>query len=622
MPQINNPLCSLLKGIKIAYLNINRIINKMHELPFIFSKYKFHIVFVAETWLNDSISNTFLNIDSYRVIRLDRSYNAGGGLLCFVHDNINVSIHSLASNVNIEYLNLIFHFPNKSKPLIVSAIYRKPSASDIFFEEFTSMLNSFSSFSKIYCLGDFNICSNLKNYPYSKLKSCCSKFDLKNLLSFPTHKQSCIDHIYANSLNISFTRFFGTMDISFSDHKLIYFTIKKNCKLPKFIKNDFSVRYDKNLLPDFIDILSSRLKSANITRLDANSKLCTFLDIFKNSSKIICGLKPKLPCRTSVNWITPEYMYIAYQRNKYYKRFNKTKDINTLLCYRVYRNKANNLAKKLKSQSFIKKLDCKSPKMFWSNIKQLLPLKCDSSKISLTKQVIKPSDNEFANFFANVANNLLNSNNVPYPDFTNNAYFTNGSLKFTFSTVDTSYILKLINKLPLKYSPDALGISSYLLKASNLIVAPFLTDIFNSFILSNSFPSIFKIAQLIPLFKSGDASNPSNYRPISILPNLSKIFEYILYDQINEYLSINNLISDYQFGFRKNHNTNFAITYLLNEIIDNLNQSKNVLAIFLDLAKAFDLVNHKLLLHKLMKYSFDINALTLMENYLNDRFFL
>ena len=129
-----------------------------------------------------------------------------------------------------------------------------------------------------------------------------------------------------------------------------------------------------------------------------------------------------------------------------------------------------------------------------------------------------------------------------------------------------------------------------------------------------------KIAKVIPLFKGeGDRSSVSNYRPISLLPTLSKIFERIICESLTEHLEKNHLLFDYQFGFRKKRNTTLAILDFVNKITDAIDNGNTAAGIFLDLSKAFDSVNHNILLDKLTYYGIRNDALKWFESYLKDR---
>ena len=133
------------------------------------------------------------------------------------------------------------------------------------------------------------------------------------------------------------------------------------------------------------------------------------------------------------------------------------------------------------------------------------------------------------------------------------------------------------------------------------------------------FPDELKIGKIIPLYKSGNKSVMSNYRPISILPTISKIFEKLLHKRIYEFFEKNNVIHDYQFGFRKEHSTIHAIQTAISSVITSLNSSYQTMGIFIDFSKAFDTIKHSVLLDKLRHYGIRGTALKLITDYLTNR---
>ena len=136
---------------------------------------------------------------------------------------------------------------------------------------------------------------------------------------------------------------------------------------------------------------------------------------------------------------------------------------------------------------------------------------------------------------------------------------------------------------------------------------------------SNRFPSDWKTARVIPLFKNGQRSVLDNYRPISILPVVSKIMERLLYNQISDYFTKKQLLSKHQFGFRPLHSTTTTLLDCTNEWYVNMDRGLYNLVVLLDLKKAFDTVNHGILLHKLQLYGFETRALNFMRDYLTNR---
>jgi hypothetical protein len=147
-----------------------------------------------------------------------------------------------------------------------------------------------------------------------------------------------------------------------------------------------------------------------------------------------------------------------------------------------------------------------------------------------------------------------------------------------------------------------------------------LTIIFNKSIEKGNIPDSLKLAEIKPIYKGkGSKLDCQNYRPISLLPSISKILEKIIYNRLLEYLENNNLLDENQYGFRKNRSTIDAITNLIGHITSNHENKKISLALFIDMSKAFDTIDHNILIYKLQKYGITGTALNLIKNYLTNR---
>ena len=188
-------------------------------------------------------------------------------------------------------------------------------------------------------------------------------------------------------------------------------------------------------------------------------------------------------------------------------------------------------------------------------------------------------------------------------------------------------IIEIINSLKPKVSSGLDELSNKIIKLIKDVIAPPLTIIINQMLNTGLFPDQLKISKVIPLFKKGDDKLFSNYRPIS-LSTISKIFEKVIFMQVSEYFENNNLIFNSQYGFRKKHSTEMAALHLtdclnfqmetdcLNFQMDDMRTPLNI---FLDLSKAFDTLNHDILLAKLKHYGINGIAYTLFETYIRNR---
>ena len=146
-----------------------------------------------------------------------------------------------------------------------------------------------------------------------------------------------------------------------------------------------------------------------------------------------------------------------------------------------------------------------------------------------------------------------------------------------------------------------------------------LCELINLAFETGKFPDILKTAKVIPTFKKGDPLNCNNYRPISLLSNMGKLIEILIYKRVYIFLEQNSCLYTHQFGFRKKHSTNHALIQTTDEIRNALDENKYICGVFLDFQKAFDTVNHKILFSKLNYYGIRGIALSLLESYLTNR---
>jgi hypothetical protein len=191
--------------------------------------------------------------------------------------------------------------------------------------------------------------------------------------------------------------------------------------------------------------------------------------------------------------------------------------------------------------------------------------------------------------------------------------------QFKFAKVNDSEINQIISKLKGKSSSGYDSISTEMLKLIYKPLLNVLTTIINQMLTSGIFPDKLKIAKVIPIYKSGEKTNCENYRPISLLPAISKVFEKVIFKQLYTYMTVNGFICTNQYGFRLNHSTEYATADLLDNLIDKLDNNLVPLSIFIDLSKAFDTLDHSILKGKLSYYGILGTELELLSNYLYNR---
>ena len=227
--------------------------------------------------------------------------------------------------------------------------------------------------------------------------------------------------------------------------------------------------------------------------------------------------------------------------------------------------------------------------------------------------------NTFNVFFTNIGEKIAKG--INYDGNKNYGNYLNTEIHstFTFMNIDEVVIKKIIYNLPPKSSSGCDGISSKLLKVIEPVIIKPLTLLINQVLNTRTFPDKLKIAKVIPIFKKGDPSLFENYRPISLLPAISKVIEKIIALQLSSYFEKNKLLFDNQYGFRPKHSTEHAALELIYRIINKMDTNEIPLNIFIDLSKAFDTIDHTILLNKLKYYGLKGSTLNLFQSYLNNR---
>ena len=226
--------------------------------------------------------------------------------------------------------------------------------------------------------------------------------------------------------------------------------------------------------------------------------------------------------------------------------------------------------------------------------------------------------NKFNKFYTNVADQLVRKLGNPTTKFQD--YLKNPNKHSIFlNETDPGEIATLIHKLDVSKSGDIYGINARLLKDAGPSMATNLSIIFNLSIRLGIFPQPLKTAKVIPIFKADSKMLPGNYRPISLLPIIGKLLERIIFKRLSSFVQKYNLLFNRQYGFQTGKSTEHAHIDIQNSILNALEKKEIPCCLFLDFAKAFDTVNHSILLQKLNHYGIRGNALSLIESYLKDR---
>ena len=325
------------------------------------------------------------------------------------------------------------------------------------------------------------------------------------------------------------------------------------------------------------------------------------------------------------NWMNQEISNAIINRNYHHKNHNASQ-------YRFWRNKVKSLIRSSKFKIYDSTINDnkRNPKLLWKSLNNLSGFHnkpetnfIEDASGELTSSPQKTA-NIFNDYFCNIHTTLhRNANQAVSCPFLDNHPVMNEKLKhvkpFDIPPVTNDFVLKQLQTLDISKATGTDGLSGRFLKLSSFIIAPILTHIFNLSIATQKVPISFKMAKVIPIYKTGSKSKKENYRPISILPSVSLILERHVSIHLKHFLENGNLLYERQSGFRSRFSCQTALTRLIDDWLIALNRNEYVGSAFLDLSKAFDLVNHKVLIKKLELYKFSFNSIMWFTSYLNDR---
>lgn len=343
-------------------------------------------------------------------------------------------------------------------------------------------------------------------------------------------------------------------------------------------------------------------------------------------------------------WVTSDFLQLSKDRDYYYNKAHKTNDPIDWQKAKSLRNKVNNLNKSLKRKFFENEIqnNINNSNNLWKTIKKILPNKQNTVKNINTKDGFTKNDTDTANelndYFTKIGSTLASkfksnsdnqnqyngSNDKKLNDSNNtnddhNNVYDNKTNSFVFHEISVDYVYNEIIKMPNNKSPGIDNICPKLLKIAAPIICLPLTYICNLSLTTSIFPQDWKMAKVTPIHKSGDKSKAENYRPISVLSIVSKIVERSVHDQLYTYLMSNNILHPSQSGFRKHHSTTTTLLDVQDFILSNMDKGNVTAALFLDLKKAFDTINHWLLIDKLKKHGISGNELSWFISYLSGR---
>ena len=479
-------------------------------------------------------------------------------------------------------------------------------------------------------LGDFNI--NFKDKGQARTRDLdftTRALGLTQLIQASTRTafrnealiESQLDLIFSNSEHIAEAK---TLDYNVSDHLAVLVTRKKKATCKERV--EFTGRTYKNYVKEDFQNALNDIDWGPFFEIREPNELWNLLE--NNILRLADNTCPIKKFRVSAQrepWVTNEAIEAIKDKDSLLKRAKRTRKATDWEAARRARNRVgrdleNLRSDYLKRQQEINKND---PKKFWKNIAAIFPGKKGNTctnQIWLKESVSgfdieQPNTADYINtFFTNIGPELAKEHNHRREYF--GEVLPDSIEEFTTDFDEVNALCKDINTMK---SSGIDELSSRLCKDAFLVLGQHLVHLFNCSLSLGKFPDKWKTGKIIPLFKGGDRENVNNYRPVSLLPLPGKILEKIVHTKVVGFWEQNHFLTSNQGGFRKNHSTVATIADLTDDLFVNINEGNTTIAAFVDLKKAFDTVNTRILINKLECAGIRGNVLKWCIDYLSNR---
>ena len=587
---------------------------------------KFSLIGITETWLQEA--DCFFNIDNYSFLAHGREAKRGGGVALYIDNDLDFKCRADLDLNTAHFESIFVEINNFNKNIVVGVIYRPPNQPvQSFIESFNEILNIVNKENKLlYLMGDFNL--NLLHVTscqrINEFLDVCIVHNIYPLIHTPTrvtnHSVTLLDNIMTNDLNDTFA---GVILSDISDHFPVFSISNLKIQLNKENVFDKRVINEENKC---VFVTEVSRESWTIESHDVNEAyenfLQKFLNIYESCFPVKRFVKKKFKNKP---WFNKSLRKLCNKKCYLYRRYLKSSTPERYEKYKKFRNKVTEEIKKAKKEYFRCKFvnaagDMKNTWKIINTVlgrgikKRVLPSSVQCNEVTVSgKGAIC---NAFNRYFVNIGHTLSSS-------FANSVdslkYVTKNNSSMFFTPCTPKEVINIVSKFKNGKSPGFDGVLCVLVKSVIHILCYPLCDIINLSLNTGIVPDKLKIAKVIPVYKKGSKDDLSNYRPISILPFFSKILEKCVYIRVHKFLEKCNIITPKQFGFRAGYSTSYAIIELIRKVSNALDNKEIMIGLFLDLSKAFDSLDHTILLNKLECYGFRGIAMEWFKSYISNR---
>ena len=620
--------------LNVCHANVRsmRAQSKLDEIKNMATVNNIDVITLSETWLSTIDNDNSLKLSGYHnIIRNDRTSQIGGGVAIYCADHINVTVREdlLSNTLPTDCSHLWVEIYLNHFKLLIGTYYRPPGQSAVNRDAFIDSLSYSiakaveSNCTVIFITGDFNDRCEEWNSSHSeselvtRLVNLIQSSGLSQLVNTPTRitdtSRSLLDLFITDCPNI-INDITLLPPVSTSDHSVVLCKVKapilKSARYKRvvweydFLRNaPFDVGYD--MFNDVEDVVEY------------------WIQLYKSTLQGYIPYKSVSIKSNDKPWITQEFKKLIRKRNRLWKRFKHTENPADYQAYKKVRNAAvslnRNNIKQYHANIELQMSNSCSSKVWWQNVKKIISTKHSHSIPPIQKNnILVNNDTEkatvFNEYFIEQCKLPPGADNHTLPLFTPQAENV-----LDIPHLRDGDILNILKSLPCGKATGPDGIGNRILASTAVSIFRPLCKLFNFCLSRQTFPSCWKVANVTPVHKKESKTYCNNYRPISLLSNISKVFERAIYNIVNSYLTGNKLLNPKNAGFKKGDSTVNQLLYITDKIAANLDQGKEVRMVFLDAAKAFDKVWHKGLLFKLRQIGLSQNFVSWFTSYLTGR---
>lgn len=595
---------------------------------------------LSETWLTSLNEDTY-SLPGYQFVSQTRDDKPGGGVGIFISNDFSFKLRTDLCR-NLSCIECLFiEVPQKGKRnILFGCFYRPPNTDTVLFNtEIVEILKVIENRknSIVFLAGDFNLdLLKFDNHaPTAEFLNNLLSYSYYPAIRYPTRisdtSATLIDNIFTNVGHFEISSAIIYCDIS--DHLPIalHFEISLNKK----VRSDVTVKriYDDQAMMHFhTELAKSENWQAVYSSLSVNDTAAAY-DCFYDQYRVIFDkyfpekiVKQSYRLTPRHEWMTKGLIRSCLKKSKLYKKYLKTGSVLDKNCYMIYRKKLGRLIKAAERRYYFDKLKSYSGDLrkTWKLLNSLTgktqredtidSFVVDGVKIVSKEEIVERLNEYFVNIGSHLAASIKPAS-TGFRDYLGASYMHSFALYPTSSNEIVSIVSDFGNKRSAGYDDIPVNI----MKSSIYFVAEPISDIVNSSLITGIFPDRLKMAKVCPVFKGGEKTVFQNYRPISVLPSFSKIFEKVVFNRLLSYIEGNNILCNNQYGFRKGHSTYMPLIDMYDKISVAIDKNEFPIGVFIDLSKAFDTLEHSILLSKLEHYGIRGLALNWFRSYLSNR---